>query len=1179
MPENTPFVHLHVHTEYSLLDGACRIKDLVAAAVDQGAEALAITDHGNLCGVVEFYEACREAHLRPVIGYEAYVAPGRRQDRETVSGNQDAGYHLVLLATNAAGFRNLLRLATTASLDGFYYKPRIDKAVLAEHAEGLIGLSSCLQGEVPRRLLAGDADGARRAVQQYRDILGAENFYVELQDHGIEDERRVRPHLIGLAREMGVPLVATNDVHYIRAEDTRAHDALLCINTGKLLSDTDRMRYPAREFHLKTLAEMQARFGDVPEALANTVEVARRCEVKLAFGRHHVPVFPTPAGETPELMLRRLCEEGLAHRYPKVTAEIRERLDHELAIIEAKKFASYFLIVWDFVRYARERGIPCGARGSGVGCLVAYLLNLSTVDPLAYGLLFERFMDPERNEMPDLDIDICQDGRRDLIQYVRAKYGQDNVAQIITFGTMAARAAVRDVGRVLNVPLPEVDRIAKKIPTQLGMTLERALEQEPDLRQMVEKEPTVRELIDIARRLEGVARHASVHAAGVVIADAPLVNYAPLCRVGDDVTTQWDMNTVERVGLLKMDFLGLRTLSTMQRAADLVHQHRGTEVDLENVPLDDPKVYELFQRGETRGIFQFESAGMRELLQRLRPDHLDDLIAANALYRPGPMVMIDDFLARKHGRTAYDFPHPALKEILGETYGIMAYQEQVMRIVNRLGDVPLQRAYKLIKAISKKKHKTIAAEKEAFLAGCKRHRLPDAKAEQIWELITHFGGYGFNKSHSARYAQIAYQTAYLKAHYPVEFMAALLTYEMGDSDKLAEYMDECRRMTIEVAPPDVNESGAHFTVVGDKVRFGLAAVKGVGERAVEAIIDARNRIGRFESLFQFCEEVDLGHVNRTVVESLIKCGAFDSTGARQSQLAAVLEKALSAGSQAQADSRRGQMNFLDAFAADAPDDEIALPDIPEWPEERLSTCEKESLGLYVRHHPLAQHERTLRHFAGASSADLGQLAHDARVVIGGLIKSVRVLITKTGRNAGSKMAVFDLEDLAGTVACVVFPREFPTFEALLETDRVVFVRGTVDRQREEPQVRVTEVLDVAEGRRRLAAAVVIRLADEGLDEAVLRALADILARHPGPLPVYLELQTPDHAAPDAAAPAPAPAAALAPVTTITKTLIRAGDRFHVTMDEALERELADLLGTGNGNRVLTTNGHGIMVGL
>ncbi|KPJ78136.1 MAG: hypothetical protein AMS14_00120 [Planctomycetes bacterium DG_20] len=1148
-------VHLHVHTEYSLLDGACRISDLVETAVQQGAEALAITDHGNLHGVIEFYGACTQAGIKPIIGYEAYVAPGRRQDRETLPGSQDAGHHLILLAENERGYGNLLRLATTASLDGFYYKPRIDKGCLAELSDGLLGMSGCLQGEVPRRLLAGETDAARRVVHEYRDILGPENFYLEIQDHGIEEERRVRPRLIGLAEEMGVPLVATNDVHYIHADDSRAHDVLLCINTGKVLTDANRMRYREREFHLKTCDEMQARFGDVPQALANTLEVAGRCNLALTFDRHHAPVFPTPDGETPETMLRRLCEEGMKHRYGRVTKALRERVEHELAIIEAKKFSSYFLIVWDFVRYARERGVPCGARGSGVGCMVAYLLGLSTVDPMAYGLLFERFMDPSRNEMPDLDIDICQDGRRDLIQYVREKYHEANVAQIITFGTMAARAAVRDVGRVLNIPLPEVDRIAKKIPAQIGMTLEEALRREPDLRRQYDSEPQVRQLIDIARRLEGVSRHASVHAAGVVIADAPLVNYVPLCRAGDDITTQWDMTAVEKIGLLKMDFLGLRTLSTMQRAVELIQKHRGADVDLDGVPLDDPKVYEIFQKGETRGIFQFESAGMRDLLQKLGPDRLDDLIAANALYRPGPMVMIDDFLARRHGRSAYEYPHPVLREILGETCGIMAYQEQVMRIVNRLGDVPLERAYKLIKAISKRKRDVIEAEQEAFLAGCKRHRLGGSLSGQIWELITHFGGYGFNKSHSARYAQIAYQTAYLKAHYPVEFMAALLTFEMVNSDKLAEYMDECRRMNIEVAPPDVNESGADFTVVGDRVRFGLAAVKGVGERAVEAITQARDAVGRFDSLFHFCEHVDLAAVNRAVVESLIKCGAFDSTGARKSQLAAVLDKALGAGAQTQDDSRKGQMNFFDAFAEDAPPDDVALPDVPEWTEEKLSKCEKESLGLYVKHHPLGQYEKRLRHFVTAFSSDLGQMADRAEAVLGGLIKSVRTIITKTGKNVGAKMAVFDVEDLAGTLSCVIFPPDYEQFAEVIQPDRIVFVRGQVDRQREEPQIRTSEVFDVADGPGRLSSAVVVRLGADGLDDAMLTALRDVLAAHPGPLPVFLQLESAGNG----------------------KTLIRAGDSLKVAMDTALQRDLENLL--GDGHTVLATNGTGIMVEL
>jgi DNA polymerase III subunit alpha len=1147
---DTSFVHLHVHTEYSLLDGACRIDDLVRTAKARGEPALAITDHGNLYGAIEFYTACTQADLKPIIGYEAYVAPGRRQDRETLPGTQDAGHHLILLARNEEGYHNLLKMATSASLDGFYYKPRIDKTLLAECAGGLVGLTACLQGEVPMRLLAGDAAGAERAVAQYREILGPEHFYLELQDHGIEEERRVRPQLVALARRTGVPLVATNDVHYIHADDTRAHDALLCINTGKLLSDTGRMKYRDREFHLRTREEMLERFADVPEALDNTLAVAGQCRLELSFKDRHAPVYPTPPGETAESMLRRLCEEGLVRRYGAVTKVHRDRLEHELKIIEGKGFSGYFLIVWDFVRYAHERGIPCSARGSGVGCMVAYLLDLSAADPLAYGLLFERFMDPSRNEMPDLDIDICQDGRKELIQYVREKYGADNVAQIITFGTMAARAAVRDVGRVLNIPLSDVDRIAKKIPAMLHMTLDQALEQEPDLKALYDHEPQVRELVDIARRLEGIARHASVHAAGVVIGDAPLVNYVPLCRVSDDVTTQWDMDVVAKVGLLKMDFLGLRTLSTIQRAVDLVKKHRGVDVDLEHLPLDDPKVFEVFQRGETEGIFQFESAGMRDLLQKMKPDRVGDLIAANALYRPGPMVMIDDFIARKHGRAVYEYPHPIMQEILGETHGIMAYQEQVMRIANRLGDIPLERAYKLIKAISKKKTEIIEAEQSAFLAGCKKHKLADRLAKEIWDLIVFFGGYGFNKSHSSGYALVAYRTAYLKAHYPVEFMAALLTFEMGDTDKVSEYMDECRRMGIEVRPPDVNESESDFTVVGEKIRFGLAAVKGIGERAVEAIVAGRQKVGRFRSLFHFCDSVDLGTINRSVVESLIKCGALDSTGARRSQLAAVLDKALAAGSTAQDDRRRGQMSFFAALAADAPPDDEALPDIPEWPESRLSQVEKESLGFYVTHHPLGQHSAILRHLATATTADLAQRPHDAEVILGGLIKSVRTILTKTGRNIGSKMAVFDLEDPAGTAGCVIFPRDYAQFQELIQADRVVFVRGQVDRQREEPQVRVAEVLDLDEGRQRLSRAVVVRLSAAALTDERLMALRDVVTAHPGPSPLFIELVG----------------------ASGGRTLIRAGDSLKVSLSGRLRQDLDRLL--GDGHVVLTTNGQG-----
>jgi len=785
-----------------------------------------------------------------------------------------------------------------------------------------------------------------------------------------------------------------------------------------------------------------------------------------------------------------------------------------------------------------------------VGCLVAYLLGLSAVDPVRYGLLFERFMDPSRNEMPDLDIDICQSGRPEVIRYVREKYGHENVAQIITFGTMAARAVVRDVGRVLDMPLPEVDRIAKLIPAQLHMTLERAMVQEPDLARLAESDAKVRDLLDVAKRLEGLARHASVHAAGVVIADAPLVGYVPLCRVGDDITTQWAMYAVGKVGLLKMDFLGLRTLSTIQRAVDLVRQHRGVEVDLEQVPLDDQEVFGLFQRGETKGIFQFESAGMRDLLQKIKPDKLEDLIAANALYRPGPMIMIDSFLDRKHGRAQYDYPHPVLKEILEETYGIMAYQEQVMRIANRLGNIPLERAYKLIKAISKKDRDVIEAERDAFLAGCRKHHLKPATAQEIWELITHFGGYGFNKSHSARYAQVAYQTAYLKAHYPVEFMAALLTFEMADTDKVAEYFAECRRMGIEVVPPDVNESGMDFTVVGDRVRFGLAAVKGIGERAVEAVEAARRQVGRFRSLFHFCDHVDMSVVNRSVLDSLIKCGAFDSTGARRSQLAAVSDRALAAGSAAQDDRRRGQMNFLGEMAAEAPPDEEALPDIPEWPQAQLLKYEKDVLGFYVSSHPLAEHEAVLRHFSTATTADLAQYPDGTEVALGGMIGPVRPLFTKKGKNAGAKMAAFDFEDLAGRVSCIIFPEKYEKHQALVRKDSIVFLRGEVDRRREEPSLRVSDVYTLEEGQRALTQAVVIRLHEVGLDDQLMENLRQVLAAHPGAVPLYIELVSRTHG----------------------RTTLRAGDDLRVSADAAFQRDVEALL--GEEHLVLAANGHG-----
>jgi DNA polymerase III subunit alpha len=1132
----SPFVHLHVHSEYSLLDGACHLDDLCRRAKELDQPAIALTDHGNLFGAIEFYKTAHKIGIKPIIGYEAYVAPGHRTARDA-TGPGNAGFHMVLLARNNAGYQNLLRLATTAYIDGFYYRPRIDDEILAECSDGLIIMTSCLAGEVPRLLAAGNRDKAVERARFYRDLVGAEHFFIELQNHRIEDELKVIPLLVDVARELDVPLVATNDVHYVRAEDTKAHDALLCINTGKLLADENRMRYAAGEFHVKSLDEMRERFAEYPEALETPLAIAEMCDVTIDLATRHAPVFEPPKGLTDTQYLRQLCTEGLQWRYGSVTDALRERLDRELKVIADKSFSSYFLIVWDFVKYARENDIPCGARGSGVGALVGYVLGMCDVDPIRYGLLFERFMDPERDEMPDIDIDICQDGRARVIQYVRDKYGAENVAQIITFGTMAARAVIRDVGRVLGFDIAAVDAIAKKIPSALGMTLEKAMDAEPELKAMVANDERVRELMDIARRLEGTNRHASVHAAGVVIADAPLVNYTPLCMVTDDVTTQWTMKVVEQVGLLKMDFLGLRTLSVLHRAVRLAQENHGVEIHLDQLEPDDPKVFALFSGGETKGVFQFESSGMRDLLQKMKPDQFTDLIAANALYRPGPMVMIDDYIDRKHGRATYAFPHKVLHDVLDESYGIMAYQEQVMQLLNRLGDIPLPRAYKLIKAISKKSFDIIAAEEEAFKTGCHEKKLPKNLVEETWELITRFGGYGFNKSHSTRYAQVAYQTAYMKTFYPVEFMAALLTFEMISTEKTVEYIGEAQRMGIEVQPPDVNESDVAFTVVGGHICFGLAAVKGVGERAVEAVMASRAEGGRFRSLFDFCERVDLRLVNRAVIECLIKCGAFDSFGARRSQLSHVLDRAVAQGGRVQDDRRSGQTSLFGGPGDDEVDPAAALPDIPEWAPSELLAMEKEVLGFYVSDSPLTQHQAVLRRFATATTADLHEKADGAPIILGGLVTKRRDRLTRKGK----KMSILLVQDFEGSVECVAFEEALKQYDHLLAEDQVIFIEGSVSRRWEEPSVMVDAACGADEALVKLTASMHIRLLEAALEDDTLRRLRDCLAGHPGTVPVFVELTTPNDC----------------------RAVIRAGRSFTVQPDVECVEAINHLLGEGH----------------
>jgi len=1136
----TGFTHLHLHSQYSLLDGAITFDELLKHCKKLKMDAVAVTDHGNMFGAVEFYTKAIAAHIKPIIGIEAYVAPGSRFDK-TKTTISDAAYHLILLAENNIGYQNLLKLASSGYTEGFYYRPRIDKEILAELNEGLIATSGCLKGEISVKLSNGDVKAAIATVESYLKIFGPDRFFIEIQKHE-NDGADVIEALIDIAKKMGLGLVATNDVHFLQAEDYEAHNCLCAISTGKRADDPDRMIYPTDIF-LKSPEQMRELFAEISESCDNTLTIANRCNVELNLKQHHAPHFNPPDDTTAEKFLTKLCYAGAKNRYGEITDEVKNRLDRELNVIESKGFASYFLIVWDFCKYAHENNIPIGARGSGVGTLVGYCLGLCDIDPLRYDLLFERFMDPQRNEMPDIDIDICQVHRLKIIDYVRRKYG--HVAQIITFGTMKARAVIRDVCRVLGVPLAEADRLAKLVPFSLDMTLDKALKTEPQLREAYEQNELTGKVIDICRKLEGLARHASVHAAGVVIADEPLTNFIPLYKApaSDDIITQYEGPMVEKVGLLKMDFLGLKTLSVLERARQLVKELHGTDIDLEKLDLADPKVFKLFSDGKTKGVFQFESAGMQNMLIKMEPDRIEDLIAANALYRPGPMILIQDYIDRKHG-TKWKLPHSIMDEILNETYGIMIYQEQVMRICNRLGDIPLREAYTLIKAISKKKARTIAKEKERFIAGCVDKGLKSQQAQQIFELIERFAGYGFNKSHSTRYAFIAYQTAYMKAHWPIEFMAALLTYEMGNTDKVVEYIAECTEMGIEVRAPDVNESGVDFTPLYDKpdsnqlvgaesaatrkkrevIRFGLAAVKGVGGKAVEQIIAAREKVGRFQSLFHFCENVDLRAANKQVLEALIKAGAFDKLGGNRAQMMAGLEKAMEYGTSLQADKQNGQMSIFTQMAGetDYAQDHNHLPNVAPWPEPQMLVYEKQVLGFYVTSNPLSHHAETINLYSTHNSSQLdqtgqsavgsatpigGHLTADKQIIIGGMIAKIRYNLTKTGRNAGSKMAVFTLEDLQGQVEVVMFPDVLNRYSDVLIQDTIVFVKGKLDYRRERPNILAAEIIKLDNVREKLAAKVRIRLDAKEVTKEKVAMIKSICQHHRGKSPVYVAIRT------------------------------------------------------------------------
>jgi len=1104
------FAHLHVHSHYSLLDGGSSIPALVKQAKALGMDTLALTDHGNMFGAIEFYTACVEAGVKPICGMEAYIAPTTRFDRS--AGNiTDASYHLLLLAQNETGFRNLMRLSSRAYMEGFYYRPRIDRELLREFNEGLICTTACLGGEVPTALLSGRRKRARKVLSEYLEIFGRDRLFVEVQNQGLDDQTRANPMLVELAREMDLPLVGANDVHFLTRDHKPSHEVLCCISTGKSMQETSIHEAYPPELYLKSPAEMREALARWPEAADNTLRIAEMCDLKLDFSASHLPTFPTPDGRSDDEYLAQLAREGLARRSgDSPPAEYVERLERELEVIKDKGYSSYFLIVNDFVQYAKANDIPSAPRGSGVATLLGYVLGIADVDPLKYGLLFERFTDPAREEAPDIDIDICQEGRGKIIEYVRRKYG--HVAQIITYGTLKAKAAIRDVGRVMAVPLPEVDRICKLVGDGLKVNLDSALEAEPELRQLYESDSRIRTLLDHARNIEGLARHAGVHAAGVVIASEPLEEIVPLCRqAGSDAAiTQWDGPTCDKIGLMKMDFLGLRTLTIIQRARDLVREQTGEDIDPEKLPLDDPKVYELFQEGRTAGVFQFESGGMRNVLQQIRPNRLEQLIAANAMYRPGPMDLIPSYCSRKNGAEPVPSVHERVDDILEETYGIMAYQEQVMQVLNRLGNLPLNRALTLIKAISKKKDKDIARERPNFIEGAQANGISEGEAADLFELIRKFAGYGFNKAHSTRYAIVAYQCAWFKVHYPKQFMAATLTFEAADTDKLSGYLDECRALGIGVGPPSINDSAADFTVVGDSILFGLAAIKGVGGKAVEAIVAARESAGEFSDLYHFCENVDLRAVNRATIEAMIKCGAFDGMGAHRAAMMAALDGAIQLGQGHAADRRSGQMNFFDAFGADEPAEQAGprFPDVPPWTETQLLKAEKDTLGFYITSHPLTSYGRELDSLGTAKLAELKSKGEGTAVTVGVMVTQVRPTFVRKGASAGSKMAMLTVEDLTGQADCVAFSDTFEQCGHLLAPEAMVFLRGTVDHRREEPCIIIEDVIPIDQAVEKLTANIVLTLDRIAGDGERMRRLRDTLLAFGGDCPVLLLVSPP-----------------------------------------------------------------------
>ena len=1152
--KHSDFVHLHVHTQYSLLDGMIRLEDLFKKAREYKMPAIAITDHGNMFGAIDFYQQAYKQGIKPIIGCELYVAPHSRTDKSSSSIGETAR-HLVVLVKNMQGYKNLMKLTTAGYLEGFYYRPRVDKELLKECHEGLIASSACLHGEIASLIMQGNMEEAKKVAGFYQAIFGEGNFFLEIMENGISEQKIANAGLIEISKELSIPLVATNDCHYLERDHSEAHNVLLCIQTGKTIEDTDRMRLSTDQFYFRSPEEMHQLFSLTPEALSNTVSIAEKCNLSLEFGKFYLPNFEIKdPEESLNEYLERKAREGLEKLFPlilkdqkedesKIKEKYEKRLSEELEIIKAMGFAGYFLIVSDFVKHAKHNDIPVGpGRGSAPGSLVAYAIRITNIDPIRYNLFFERFLNPSRISMPDIDIDFCQEGRDEIIKYVTEKYGQDKVSQIITFGKMQAKGVIRDVGRALNIPYGEVDKIAKLIPNVLNITLNEAIKMEPRLAQEEKNNPLIAKLLSLSRILEGLNRHASTHAAGVVISDVPLVERVPLCSPKDDVVSQYSMNDIQTVGLTKFDFLGLKTLTVIKNALNFIKESKGIEIDIDNLPLDDKKTYKLLMKGETDGVFQLESSGMTDLAVNIQPDHIEDIIALIALYRPGPMKMKPEFISRKQGKTKISYELPQLEKILKETYGVILYQEQVMQIAGAIGGYTMTEADTLRKVMGKKMVSAMEKEKPKFLEGAKKQKINESKARTIWEQMETFAEYGFNKSHSTAYAIIAYQTAYLKAHYPAEFMAALLTSEKDNRDKIIKYMNACKEMGINILPPDLNESQRDFSISGENIRFGLAAIKNVGIAAIDSIISERQD-GKFTSLVDFLGRVDLRKVNKRVIESLIKCGAFDSLGYKRSQLMQHYEEAIDEAQRNQKEKLSSQSSFFEQFdSSDSSGENGAksyqIPDdVPEWDHKKLLSIERETLGFYITGHPLLRFADRLKLVTNADSSNLSTKRDKDTVIIAGVVSN----ITEKPTKRKDIMCYITLEDLQGSVNIIFFADTYQKYYALLHEEEPVVIKGTIDigGGDETPKIIAQETTSLSKALENPYKQVRFIVDTSKVSTENISSLISSIKKFPGKCEGYVHI-----------------------LNGKSETIIYLGDEFRLDINDKLKKEADNILGEG-----------------